>query len=156
MVVIMVVIMVVVVIIMVVITLSLIRGTGIRLVNTTTTEKHPILWPITGPVVTMALDPQTGQETRLVPLIALPREHPIFHPEAHLTEPPQEPPTVHLQERLIVHPQERPTVHPQELLITHLQQTFPQEDQVVPGAVEVIAEVVVGREVEVVEVEDDN
>src|ERR1044071_6380866 len=38
-----VVIMVVVVIITAVITLSLIMGTGIRLINTTITEKHPIL-----------------------------------------------------------------------------------------------------------------
>src|SRR6478672_11424091 len=67
--VIMVVIMVVVVIIMAVITLSLIMATGIKLINTTITEKHPILCPITGLRVIMGMDQQTGP----VRLIALPR-----------------------------------------------------------------------------------
>ena len=129
----------VVVIMVVIIMLSLIPGTGIKLIITTIAETHPILCPITGLKVIMAPDQQTG----LIRLIVRPRgrpivlrrEHPIFHPEAHLTEHPQVRPTVHPQALLIEHPQECPTtVHPQA-------QTFRQEDQVVPGVVEVIVEV---------------
>ena len=146
--VIMVVIMVVVttvVIIMAAITLSLIMGTGIQLIITTIAGTHPILCPITGLKVIMAPDQQTGL-TRLIVRprgrqIVLRREHPIFHPEAHLTEHPQVHPTVHPQAHLIEAPQERPTVHPQAHLTGPLQQTFLQEDQVVPGVVEVIVEV---------------
>ena len=137
MVVTMVVIMVVVVIIMAVITLSLIPGTGIKLIITTIAETHPILCPITGLKVIMAPDQQTGLTLLIVRprgrLIARPRgrpivlrrEHPIFHPEAHLTG----------------HPQVRPTGPPQAHLTGPPQQTFLQEDQVVPGVVEVIVEV---------------
>jgi hypothetical protein len=137
--VIMVVIMVVVVIIMAEITLSSIMGTGIKLIIITIAGIHPTLCPITGLKVIMG----TGQQTALVRLIARPPgrpivlrlEHPIFHPEAHLIEPPRERPIVPLQPH--------PTVHPQAHLIGPPHQTCLQEDQVVPGVVEVIAEVVV-------------
>jgi hypothetical protein len=139
MVVIMVVIMVVVVIIMAEITLSSIMGTGIKLIIITIAGIHPILCPITGLKVIMG----TGQQTGLLRLIVRPRgrpivlrrEHPIFHPEVPLIEPLQEHPTVPLRER--------PTVHPQAHLIGPPHQTCLQEDQVVPGVAEVIAEAVV-------------
>ena len=107
--------------------LSLIQGTGIRLIITITTGTDPLPCPITGQRVIMDPDLQIAEETELL--------LPLVHPPVR--------PIVRLQVHLIEHPQEFPTtVHPQEQLIDPLPQMFLQEE-VAPGVVGVIAEEVV-------------
>ena len=102
--------------------LSLIPGTGIRLVNTTATETDQPPCPITGRRVIMERELRTGEETELLlPLVLLP-VHRIVLLLVHLIEPPQGYPT---------------TVHPQAQLIGLPHQICLL---VVPGVAEVIVE----------------
>ena len=115
----------VVIIMVVIIMLSLIPGTGIKLVSTIVTETDPLPCPITGQRVIMEPDRQIArqQEHLIVPLPG----HPIDPQQVHLIELPQEHQTVH------------PLAH--QIGLPH--QMFLQEHQVVPAVAEVIVEVVV-------------
>ena len=108
-------------------------GIGIILTITIIAETPPIPWPITGLIISMALDRQIVHQQEH--LIALLPGHPIVRQLAHLIA------------LLPGHPIVRQLAHRIELP----RQIFLPEDQGVPGVVEVIVEVEEHREVEVAE-----
>ena len=101
----------------VIIMLSLIPGTGIKLIITIKPGTPPIPWPITGLKVIMEPDRQTGrlQEHPIARLqehpIARLQEHPIVHLRGHPIVLRQERPIARLQECQIVHQEALPPVH---------------------------------------------
>jgi len=135
-----------------IITLSLIMGTGIKLIITA--ETHPIQWPITGLMVVMAPDRQIArqQEHLIVPLPG----HPIVRQPAALRRQ-----HAHQQAGLqgqLVHPRHSPTGRQAGSIRRHVRQHQIILQGGAPGVAVAIAEeeaLVADREVVVEEVAGD-